>query len=45
MEKYCFMNREYIELEEKSWCKGAIVTRSTKVPYPCGIAALELIPE
>ena len=43
MEKYCFMNREYIELDEKSWCKGAFVTRSTR--YPCGIAALELIPE
>ena len=45
IEKYCFMNREYIELDEKSWCKAAIVTRSTKVRSPCGIAALELIPK
>lgn len=28
-----------------SWCKGSIVTSSTKVCYPCGIAAPGLIPE
>lgn len=45
IEKCCFMNREYIRLDEMSWCKGSIVTRSTKVCYPCGRAAMELSPK
>jgi hypothetical protein len=45
IENYCFMSREYIILHWMCWSKGSVVTRSTKVCYPLGTAALKLTPK